>query len=49
MKEPPFLLRIYAFLVFPWSAEGSLVWWWRMHRNVHDAMCGEPGCPWRAT
>ena len=35
MSRPPFLLRLYAFLMFPFSREGSLVWWWRMHANTH--------------
>lgn len=48
LQRPPFLLRAFAFLVFPFSREGSLVWWWRMHENLTAMYAeghGDPRCP----
>jgi hypothetical protein len=40
----PRWFRIYALLMFPWSKEGSAVWWWRVHVDTHNPDC-DPGCP----
>lgn len=45
LPRPPLLLRLFAFLTFPWSREGSLVWWWRMHVNLHRYWA-EHNCPY---
>jgi hypothetical protein len=56
--RPPLLLRVYSFLTFPYSREGSLVWWWRMHDDTHgsdtDSVMGltddrDPNCPYCLT